>query len=261
MSIFKPMRHRLGKSIYLMFCIFFFYSQSGYGEGKDQWQYYSLFAKVKPAQLVQCSQEAGLLFSIAPLQSSVLGGTNAPEKPSQTIDPITWVYWATGGGIGFLVLFGILMLYRSKDHIQKLQVAKVHMKEQQKALEALEEKLRLYDEEVEAQRDVAYEYYLEVRQKEEEVKASFRYASNIQQALLPLPTRLEHSVPEHFVIYKPKDYVSGDFYWYEELNGKLYFAVADCTGHGVPGALISMLASNMLTQAILQHPQAKQINY
>ncbi len=102
-----------------------------------------------------------------------------------------------------------------------------------------------------------------VRQKEEieakngelevlykHVTDSIKYAKRIQEAILPPDSLVKRLLPNSFVLYKPKDIVSGDFYWMEEKNGKTMFAAVDCTGHGVPGAFMSIVGYNILKQAV-----------
>lgn len=92
-----------------------------------------------------------------------------------------------------------------------------------------------------------------VEDKNKEITDSINYAKRIQKAILP-PTRiLEENLPEHFVLYKPKDIVAGDFYWLEKLGSDLFFAVADCTGHGVPGAMVSVICNNGLNRSVREH--------
>jgi len=82
---------------------------------------------------------------------------------------------------------------------------------------------------------------------------SISYSKRIQRAMLPTPETIADLFPESFVIYSPKDIVSGDFYWFEKRSGKILFAVADCTGHGVPGAFLSIVGYNYLHQAVNIH--------
>lgn len=82
---------------------------------------------------------------------------------------------------------------------------------------------------------------LEIEEKNTELTDSINYAKRIQQALLPSPQYMNKVLGDHFLIFKPKDIVSGDFYWVKQVGNKICFAVADCTGHGVPGAMVSML--------------------
>lgn len=75
-------------------------------------------------------------------------------------------------------------------------------------------------------------------------------AKRIQSAVLPAKSTMDRFLDEYFIFYRPKDIVSGDFYWFEYYNCKLYIAVADCTGHGVPGAMLSLICNNALLKAL-----------
>jgi serine phosphatase RsbU (regulator of sigma subunit) len=86
--------------------------------------------------------------------------------------------------------------------------------------------------------------------KNKEVTDSIKYAKRIQEAILPPDTLMHKLFPEHFVLYKPKDIVSGDFYWAEHFGNKYFLATVDCTGHGVPGAFMSIVGNNLLIQAV-----------
>ncbi len=99
--------------------------------------------------------------------------------------------------------------------------------------------------EVEKQRDL-------VETKNKEITDSIHYAKRIQRALLASDTFLNNHFPEHFVFYKPKDIVSGDFYWANIVDNKFVMITADCTGHGVPGAFMSLLNISYLNEAIVQ---------
>ena len=89
---------------------------------------------------------------------------------------------------------------------------------------------------------------LEVLYKQ--VTDSIRYAKRIQEAILPPQSILRVILPNSFILYKPKDIVSGDFYWVEQKNGKTLFSAVDCTGHGVPGAFMSIVAYNILKYVV-----------
>ena len=92
-----------------------------------------------------------------------------------------------------------------------------------------------------------------IQKKNEKITDSIRYASLIQNAMLPLDERLMEGFPNHFIFFLPRDIVSGDFYWYQEHQGKYFAGVVDCTGHGVPGALMSMIGANVLNTLVGQH--------
>ncbi|MFT5779404.1 MAG: serine phosphatase RsbU (regulator of sigma subunit) [Crocinitomicaceae bacterium] len=91
-----------------------------------------------------------------------------------------------------------------------------------------------------------------VELKNEEILDSISYAKRIQNAILPSESMLKEHLKGSFVFYKPKDIVAGDFYWLEHKDGKVLFAAADCTGHGVPGAMISVVCNNGLNRSVLE---------
>ncbi|MCW3075690.1 MAG: hypothetical protein JWO32_299 [Bacteroidetes bacterium] len=101
-------------------------------------------------------------------------------------------------------------------------------------------------QEVESQKALA-------EQKQKQILDSINYAERIQASILPHHENLKAVIPENFILYNPKDIVSGDFYWYYALPGsqKILIAVADCTGHGVPGAFLSMVGSTLLNDIVV----------
>ena len=107
----------------------------------------------------------------------------------------------------------------------------------------LEEKVKERTTEVIHQKEI-------IEQKNKEITDSINYAKQIQSSILPLAKDIYELLPDSFGFYKPKDVVSGDFYWIGKQNGKVLVAAADCTGHGVPGAVMSMLGSNKLDHAV-----------
>jgi serine phosphatase RsbU (regulator of sigma subunit) len=96
-----------------------------------------------------------------------------------------------------------------------------------------------------------------IEEKNKAINDSLDYAKKIQQAILPLTRDLERVFPSGFGLYGPRDVVSGDFYWFAELENKFLLAAADCTGHGVPGAFMSMLGSDKLTHAVRERKMTK----
>lgn len=91
-----------------------------------------------------------------------------------------------------------------------------------------------------------------VEKKNKEVHDSIVYAKRIQDTILPKSSILEESFKNYFVLYTPRDIVSGDFYWVESVGDEIVFAAADCTGHGVPGAMVSLMCSNLLRKVIVE---------
>lgn len=98
-------------------------------------------------------------------------------------------------------------------------------------------------EQIEFQKEV-------VEEQHREITDSIKYGVQIQRAMLPFEERIKKSLSDFFVLYQPKDLVSGDFYWFQEKNGKKIVAVVDCTGHGVPGAFMSMIGNELLNDIV-----------
>ncbi len=90
----------------------------------------------------------------------------------------------------------------------------------------------------------------EIEKQNEEITASIKYAERIQKAVVPSYERASELLPEHFVLWRPRDIVSGDFWWMTQKNGKVIIVAADCTGHGVPGAFVSMLGVSFLNEIV-----------
>lgn len=90
----------------------------------------------------------------------------------------------------------------------------------------------------------------ELENHKKEITDSINYAKRIQESILPPDNYWKNCLPDSFIFYRPKDIVSGDFYWIEQKGDTVCFAAVDCTGHGVPGALMSVVGFNLLTQAV-----------
>lgn len=106
------------------------------------------------------------------------------------------------------------------------------------------EKLRLIDYERLSNRlDIQKK---EIESKNKNIMDSIHYAKRIQSAIMPAKARFRQLVPDYFIFYQPKDVVSGDFYWINKIDEKIFIVCADCTGHGVPGAFMSIIGNNQL---------------
>lgn len=92
----------------------------------------------------------------------------------------------------------------------------------------------------------------ELEEKNRDITSSIEYARRIQEAILPSKENIFNKLHKVFILYRPKDIVSGDFYWFGEKDGTKIFAVVDCTGHGVPGAFMSMIGHNLLHQIVTE---------
>tara|TARA_B100000809_G_scaffold57327_1_gene53448 strand:- start:381 stop:2324 length:1944 start_codon:yes stop_codon:yes gene_type:complete len=137
------------------------------------------------------------------------------EKETETQQILTA---ATTGGL-ILVIFFLVFIYN------RLQIAK----RQNEVIEYQKKK---------------------VESAHKEIQDSISYAKKIQTAILPTPKLVKEHLNQSFILYKPKDIVAGDFYWMKAIGDTVLYAAADCTGHGVPGALVSVVCSNALNQSV-----------
>lgn len=146
-----------------------------------------------------------------------------------------WLYGIIGVVALISLIIGWAFLQKSKNNRQ--------LNEQKNIIESKNKDLKTANTEITAQKE-------EIEEKNRDIVASINYAKRLQDALLPSADKLVKVLPEVGLLYLPKDIVSGDFYWMQELNGKVLFAVADCTGHGVPGAMVSVVGLNGLNRVV-----------
>lgn len=107
-------------------------------------------------------------------------------------------------------------------------------------------------EQVERSREMLEQQKILLEEKNRDITDSINYAKRIQTAILCPPEVIRQTLSDFFILYKPKDIVSGDFYYYAYENGVTVIAVADCTGHGVPGAFMSLIGNDLLNQIIIE---------
>ena len=156
------------------------------------------------------------------------------------------ISYATLLGLILMIILSIVIFrsYRTKKNANVLLMDKNNEIETQKA-------------EIEAQRDQVVEQNEKISLQQAHISASIRYAKHIQTALLPPTDFLNSTIPEHFLLFKPRDVVSGDFYWAVQKENISFIAAADCTGHGVPGAFMSMLGISFLNEIVNKNPIEK----
>lgn len=146
-------------------------------------------------------------------------------------------FWAY---ILYCLIFILFIFIVVKISVRRLTVAKIKLekivtertKEVVKQKEELQQKSAIIE--------IAYD----------DIKSSINYAKRIQESILPLKNEIKKSFPESFVLFKPRDIVSGDFYWFSKHENKNIIACVDCTGHGVPGAFMSMIGNTILNEII-----------
>ncbi len=124
----------------------------------------------------------------------------------------------------------------------------LRLKKQKEHLESL---VKERTKEIEKQKNILEKQNKEITEKNREITDSITYAQRIQSAILPLDEVFEKYFDDYFILFKPRDIVSGDFYWINIKNDKIILSVVDCTGHGVPGAFMSILGYETLNTIVL----------
>ncbi|MBD3639292.1 MAG: SpoIIE family protein phosphatase [Crocinitomicaceae bacterium] len=140
--------------------------------------------------------------------------------------------------ITFAFLSILFAYIKRRERVLKNRSLRLEKAVKERTLEVVEQK-----KEADYQREL-------VELKQKEITDSIAYAKRIQMAILPDDDYFYDQLPDSFILYKPKDIVAGDFYWMKEKGDHLFFAVADCTGHGVPGAMVSVVCSNALNRTL-----------
>lgn len=157
-------------------------------------------------------------------------------------------------------LIGILYLWHSRHSLQitpekneflKLFTAPAAVALQNAQLYAeMEARVQERTEEVIQQKEEIERQSLLLRQQNEDILASLRYAQRVQRAIFPSWSELQRTFPESFLFYQPREIVGGDFYWFAQRLSKVIIAVGDCTGHGIPGAFMTIIANTLLKQIV-----------
>jgi serine phosphatase RsbU (regulator of sigma subunit) len=141
--------------------------------------------------------------------------------------------------LAFIGVFFIMISNRKIKKAHRIIAKQKELVEQQKTI------VEQQKHEVETQKEL-------VDEKNKEMLDSIHYAKRIQHAVITSDNYISKHVKEHFILYKPKDIVSGDFYWAHSFDEKFYLAIADCTGHGVPGAFMSLLNISILNEIVIE---------
>jgi len=143
----------------------------------------------------------------------------------------------------YVILAVFVIVIIVKVYTRRLEQEKIRLEQivKERTLEVVKQK-----EEIEGQRD-------EISAKNKSITDSIEYAKRIQTAILPSEEFANEILPEHFILFRPRDIVSGDFYWMTKKNNLLVLIAADCTGHGVPGAFMSMLGVSFLNEIVNRH--------
>lgn len=194
------------------------------GNFKEAYHYHQLYSNLKDTifqeENTKQFAEMGAKYEADKKDTEIKLLNKDNEIQSANIRQQLIIIWAGAGGL-ILVLLLTFFIFRQ-------------FREKQKANVKLEQA------------------YHQIEEKNKDITDSINYAKRIQSAILPSSESLRKVFTEMFVLYRPKDIVSGDFYWFTEKNGYAFLAVGDCTGHGVPGAFMSMIGNDMLTHIIIE---------
>lgn len=159
-------------------------------------------------------------------------------------------------GVAFMLLIfsmalGAKVNYISSELVRKeLEQEKIKREEEEKRNELIRSQNERLEQTVKERTAELREEKALVEEKNMEIMDSIAYAKYLQDAMLPAPKLLKEMFPDSGLLYMPKDVVSGDFYWFQEYEGHFYVAVVDCTGHGVPGAMVSVIGFNALHRCV-----------
>ncbi len=148
--------------------------------------------------------------------------------------------------IGFVLML-ILAFFIFKNYREKKK-SNIELRAKNEEILQQKEEIMAQRDEIEKQKNVAEQQRDQIQHQNKVITDSIQYAKRIQTAVLPRTDILESYFNEHFILYKPRDIVSGDFYWFTEIQDNLIVVAADCTGHGVPGAFMSMMGIAYLNE-------------
>ncbi len=211
------------------------------------WKHYNEFSPI-----LTSGQNTIRIIAKNPLgQTSNTVELNITVKPpfTQTV----WFYLLLNFAIALIII--LFFVWRQRQLKKRNELLERLVRERTAQIEAQNQELQAQRDEIARQHKLLQEQNAKIKQQLEEISqlhkeitSSIQYAQKIQKTLLPDTKILEKYFSEYFLIYLPRDLVSGDFYWWKEVNGKIIVTVADCTGHGVPGAFITIMGSAFLNE-------------
>lgn len=171
-----------------------------------------------------------------------------PIEYNFTISPPWWhTWWARVLYLLLLliILFGFIN-WRTAKLKKRQKELETEVKNATKEIVAQKDEIIKQKDAVEHQKEI-------IEEAHKEITDSIVYAKRIQSAILPPLRIVKEYLKDSFILYKPKDVVAGDFYWLEHKDDKILFAAADCTGHGVPGAMVSVVCNNALNRTVREY--------
>ncbi len=173
--------------------------------------------------------------------------------------PFYLQWWAIAIAILFVMaIFYILFKWRIKILKYRNEILEQSIADRTIEVREKNSELKKQKTAIEEQREIAIKQRDEITEKKKEIEDSIHYAEKIQKAILPPREFINKKLENNFILFKPRDIVSGDFYWAAENETKIFITAADCTGHGVPGAFMSMLGVSFLNDIV--HTSTNDIN-
>jgi tetratricopeptide (TPR) repeat protein/serine phosphatase RsbU (regulator of sigma subunit) len=232
-------QNHLWKSAYLHHRLYAAYKDSVLNEAsiRKQAQLESQYEYEKKTALLKAGQEKERALATAQLR----------QRETQRDLSLLALGIALIGLVTFAILYRKIrqqrdLIQKQSDEIQQKNLALEQYNAELKSTnQALEESNRIIQQQAET-----------LSEKNQEILDSIRYAERIQRAILPSAEKWQRLLPQSFLLYKPRDIVAGDFYWLEETERYIFLGVADATGHGVPGAFVSIVCANALHKAVLE---------
>jgi ligand-binding sensor domain-containing protein/serine phosphatase RsbU (regulator of sigma subunit) len=150
---------------------------------------------------------------------------------------------------GMALIYGVFK-YRERQLVREKRILEHKVKLRTKEIEEQKIEIEAQRDEISGQKSFVEAQRDQIALQNTEITDSILYAKRIQQAVLPGKRMLEKTLPEHFILFKPRDIVSGDFFWVEKNEERIIVCAADCTGHGVPGAFMSLLGLTFLNEIV-----------
>jgi serine phosphatase RsbU (regulator of sigma subunit) len=172
------------------------------------------------------------------------------EKQLEQEQKFRYLGYAVLGLIGITLIIMIFSFINARRTTKKLRIQNKIIADQSGEINAQNEELFQNQEEILAQRDFISEKNKELETRNLFIQKSINAALNIQQAILPYQKKLDELLKDYFILYRPKDVVSGDFYWLNQVKNKTILVVADCTGHGVQGAFMTLIGNTLLDKIV-----------
>ena len=217
---------------------------------KTSFEYYRLYVREKDSifneETSKQMAEMQTLFETEKKQKQIEIQTLKLNQQELEINKKKIIIYTVSAGLTlmFVLVFLIFRSYRQKKKVNAIILEKNII------LEQANEEITAQRDEIESQRDEIIRHSDIVIYQKEKIEDSIRYAKRIQTAVLPADIYADSILGEYFIIFRPKDVVSGDFYWATQTEEWTVLTVADCTGHGVPGAFMSMLGVSFLNEIV-----------